>query len=144
MPIFQGGAIRSGIRSARHDLEAARNILDLTKRQIIENTRNLFRLVNTDVARVSAGKRGIESSESALEATLTGYEVGTRNIVDVLNAQRSLYLSQFQYASARYRYVLNTLRLKQTVGTLNPEDIYDLNQFLDQGQKISRTTKSTR
>ena len=144
MPIFQGGAIRSGVRTARHDLEAARNILDLTKRQITENTRNLFRLVNTDVARVSARKRGIESSESALEATLTGYEVGTRNIVDVLNAQRSLYLSQFQYASARYRYVLNTLRLKQTVGTLNPDDIYDLNQFLDQGQKISRTTRSTR
>ena len=144
MPIFQGGAVRSGVRTARHDLEAARKILDLTKRQVVENTRSLFRLVNTDVARVSAGKRGIESSESALEATLTGYEVGTRNIVDVLNAQRSLFLSQFQYASARYRYVLNTLRLKQTVGVLAPEDIYNLNKFLDTTQTITRTTKLTR
>ena len=144
MPIFQGGAVRSGVRTARHDLEAARKILDLTKRQVVENTRSLFRLVNTDVARVSAGKRGIESSESALEATLTGYEVGTRNIVDVLNAQRSLFLSQFQYASARYRYVLNTLRLKQTVGVLTPEDIYNLNKFLDTTQTITRTTKLTR
>ena len=69
--------MRSGVRTARHDLEAARKVLDLTKRQVVENTRSLFRLVNTDVARVYAGKRGIESSESALEATLTGYEVGT-------------------------------------------------------------------
>ena len=144
MPIFQGGAVRSGVRTARHDLEASRKILDLTKRQVVENTRSLFRLVNTDVARVSAGKRGIESSESALEATLTGYEVGTRNIVDVLNAQRSLFLSQFQYASARYRYVLNTLRLKQTVGVLASEDIYNLNKFLDPAQTINRTTKLTR
>ena len=144
MPVFQGGAVRSGVRTAKHDLEAARKILDLTRRQVVENTRNLFRLVNTDVARVFAGKRGIESSESALEATLTGYEVGTRNIVDVLNAQRSLFLSQFQYASARYRYVLNTLRLKQTVGVLAPEDIYNLNKFLDTTQTINRTTKLTR
>ena len=144
MPIFQGGAVRSGVRTAKYDLEAARKILDLTRRQVVENTRSLFRLVKTDVARVSAGKRGIESSESALEATLTGYEVGTRNIVDVLNAQRNLFLSQFQYASARYRYVLNTLRLKQTVGVLAPEDIYNLDEFLDTAQTINRTIKLTR
>ena len=62
----------------------------------------------------------MESSQSALNATQTGYEVGTRNIVDVLLAQRQLYLSQFQYASARYQYIRNNLRLKQTVGSLSP------------------------
>ena len=126
------------------NLEAAQKNLDLIQRQVVENTRNLYIAINTDVARVRARLRGIESSQSALDATQTGYEVGTRNIVDVLNAQRNLFLSQFQYASARHLYVLDTLRLKQIVGTLSPQDLYDLNQFIDSGIVVSRTTPTTR
>ena len=144
VPIYQGGGTRSVVRQSIHDLEAAQQNLDLIQRQVVESTRNLYTAITTDVARVRARIRGIESSPSALDATQTGYEVGTRNIVDVLNAQRNLYLSQCQYAQARYQYVLDTLRLKQSVGTLNPDDIYDLNQFIDSGIVITRTTPTTR
>ena len=144
VPIYQGGGVRSQVKSAGYDLEAAQKNLDLIQRQVVENTRNLYIAINTDVARVRARLRGIESSQSALDATQTGYEVGTRNIVDVLNAQRNLFLSQFQYASARHLYVLDTLRLKQIVGTLSPQDLYDLNQFIDSGIVVSRTTPTTR
>lgn len=144
VPVYQGGGVRSRVKQAGYDLEAAQQNVDLIQRQVVESTRNLFTAIITDVARVRARLRGIESSQSALDATETGYEVGTRNIVDVLNAQRNLYLSQFQYASARYRYVLDTLRLKQAVGTLNPEDLYDLNGFIDNSLVINRTTPKTR
>ncbi len=144
VPVFQGGGVRSQVKQASFGLDAAQQNLDLINRQVTENTRSLFVAVNTDVARVRARLRGIESAQSALDATQTGYEVGTRNIVDVLNAQRNLFLSQFQYASARYLYVLNTLRLKQTVGTLNPDDIYDLNQFIDTSLRVKRTNQTTR
>lgn len=144
VPIYQGGAVRSQVKQAGYNLEAAQKNLDLIQRQVTETTRNLYIAINTDVARVRARLRGIESSQSALDATQTGYEVGTRNIVDVLNAQRNLFLSQFQYASARYRYVLDTMRLKQAVGTLSPQDLYDLNQFIDTGDIVSRTSPTTR
>ncbi|MBO6558141.1 MAG: TolC family outer membrane protein [Pseudomonadales bacterium] len=144
VPIYQGGGVRSQVKAAGYDLEAAQKNMDLIQRQVVENTRNLYIAINTDVARVRARLRGIESSQSALDATQTGYEVGTRNIVDVLNAQRNLFLSQFQYASARHLYVLDTLRLKQIVGTLSPQDLYDLNQFIDSGIVVSRTTPTTR
>ncbi|MBT7371254.1 MAG: TolC family protein, partial [Gammaproteobacteria bacterium] len=130
--------------AAGYNLEAAQKSLDLTQRRVAESTRNLYIAINTDVARVRARLRGIESSQSALDATQTGYEVGTRNIVDVLDAQRNLYASQLLYASARYQYVLDTLRLKQAVGTLNPQDLYDLNQFIDSSVIVSRTTPTTR
>ena len=144
MPIFQGGAIRSAAKQARYDLDAAKENLDLQRRQVVEATRNLYSAVNTDVARVQARLRGIESSQAALDATQTGYEVGTRNIVDVLLAQQRLFLSQFQYASARYQYVRDTLRLKQTAGILNQQDIADLNSFIDKSIVVTRTTPVTR
>jgi outer membrane protein len=144
VPVFQGGATRSQVKQAGYELEAAQQNLDLIQRQVAENTRSLYTAINTDVARVRATLRGIESAQSALDATETGYEVGTRNIVDVLNAQRNLFLSQFRYAQARYRYVLDTLRLKQVVGTLSPEDIYALNRFIDSDIVVSRTATVTR
>ena len=144
VPVYQGGSVKSQVKSASYNLEAAQKNLDLIRSQVAENTRSLFTAINTDVARVRARLRGIESSQSALDATQTGYEVGTRNIVDVLQAQRNLYASQLQYASARYRYVLDTLRLKQAVGTLNPQDIYDLNEFIDSSVVVRRTTPTTR
>jgi len=144
IPVFAGGATRSGAKQAGYELERTQRNFDLVQRQTVENTRNLFSAINTDVARVRARLRGIESSQSALDATQTGYEVGTRNIVDVLLAQQRLYLAQFQYASARYQYIRDTLRLKQTVGSLSPDDIYALNKFITADKSVARIRPTTR
>ncbi len=92
----------------------------------------------TDVVRVQARLKAIASSESALEATETGYEVGTRNIVDVLQAQNRLYASQFDYADSRYNYVNNLMLLKRTAGTLESEDLQDLNRFTDPNDTVDQ------
>ncbi len=144
VPVFQGGLVHAQVREAVHNLEAAQQNLNLVQRYTVESTRNLYAAINADVARVRARRRGIESSQSALDATQTSYEVGSRNIVDVLQAQKRLYQSQSQYASARYQYILSTLRLKQAVGTLNPKDIYALNRFVDRDISVTRTTTATR
>ena len=70
------------------------------------------------------------SSQSALDATQAGYEVGTRNVVDVLNAQNTLFAAQRDYANSRYDYILNTMRLKEQAGLLSPEDIQALDAVL--------------
>jgi len=144
VPIFSGLATRSRSRQAGHELDQAQKNLDLTRRTVVENTRTLYTAIITDVARVRARLRGIESSQSALDATQTGYEVGTRNIVDVLLAQQRLFAAQFQYASARYQYIRDTLRLKQVVGSLSPEDIYDLDRYIVEGESVEKITPTTR
>ena len=143
IPLYSGGAVNSRARRSGFLLEQAQQNFDLQQRTIVENTRTLFTAIITDVARVRARLRGMESSQSALNATQTGYEVGTRNIVDVLLAQRQLYLSQFQYASARYQYIRNNLRLKQTVGSLSPDDIHAINGFIDVST-VERVIPTTR
>ena len=144
IPVYAGGSTRSVARQSGYQLEQAQLVLDLTQRQIVETTRNLYTAINTDVARVRARLRGIESSQSALDATQTGYEVGTRNIVDVLQAQQRLFASQLQFAQARYQYIRNTFRLKQVVGSLSPEDIYELNNFINNASTVERITPTTR
>ena len=138
MPIFQGGFIRSRVKQSRHRREQARQTLIEREHTVTRDTRNLFRTVATDVLRVKARIRAIKSSELALEATATGYEVGTRNIVDVLQAQQRLFSSQFDYADSRYKYVLDLLQLKQSAGTLDHSDIRQLSTFSDSENPIIR------
>lgn len=130
LPLYSGGRVSAQRRQAYEQYNAAReNEID-TRRTVIQSTRSLHLTTTTDVQRVKARSRGIISTRSALEATQAGYEVGTRNIVDVLQAQRALYGSIRDYANSRYDYVLNMLRLKQQAGTLSPQDIIDLNEWL--------------
>ena len=126
------------MREGNARVQQAREQLLNQQRMVVRNTRNLYQSVSTDVARVKARLKAIRSSQSALEATQTGYEVGTRNIVDVLQAQTRLYDSQFAYADSRYTYLLNLLRLKQQTGLLAQPDLQEINSFMDANAPVER------
>ena len=74
---------------------------------------------------------GFESDEPALEATEAGYSVGTRNIVDVLEAERVVFSAIRDYKTARYTYIRNQIAFKESLGTLNPEDLQQLDSWLE-------------
>ncbi|MEH6557769.1 MAG: TolC family outer membrane protein [Oceanicoccus sp.] len=130
VPLYSGGRISSMRRQAYQQYNGALQNKIETQRVVIRNARASHLTVSNDVQRVSARQQAIISTSSALDATEAGYEVGTRNIVDVLQAQRSLYLSIRDYANSRYDYVLNMLRLKRAAGTLTPQDVYDISKWL--------------
>ncbi|WAH58311.1 TolC family outer membrane protein [Pseudomonas silvicola] len=130
IPLYSGGLTSSQVREAYQRLSQSEQQREGLRRQVVENTRNLHRAVNTDVEQVQARKQSIISNQSAVEATEIGYQVGTRNIVDVLDAQRQLYSSVRDYNNSRYDYILDNLRLKQAAGTLSPQDLQDLARWL--------------
>jgi outer membrane protein len=130
IPIFSGGLTSSQVRESYSRLNQTEQQRESLRRQVVENTRNLHRAVNTDVEQVQARRQSIISNQSAVEATEIGYQVGTRNIVDVLDAQRELYTSVRNYNNTRYDYILDNLRLKQAAGTLNPGDLQALSRYL--------------
>jgi outer membrane protein len=130
IPIYSGGARQSRRRAAEYNVISAQESLNLTERQLTQNIRNAYRRVNTDALVVGQRQLSITSAQSALDATELGAEVGTRNIVEVLRARENLYRALRQYADARYNYVLDTLILRQVAGILTPQDIIDLNEWL--------------
>jgi outer membrane protein len=130
VPLFAGGSISANRRRAAEQFNVARESRINLTRNTVTQARSLHMTVMSDVSRVKARKQSIVSSQSALDATQAGYEVGTRNIVDVLNAQNKLFAAQRDYANSRYDFVINSLRLKEVAGTLSPEDIARLEGFL--------------
>jgi outer membrane protein len=124
LPIFSGGSTWAGQKQAYYQRQAAEFGFEAARRGASLNVRNLYRTLEAD------RKQAMTSAKSAMEATQTGYEVGTRNIVEVLTAQRSVFGAQFNYAAARYDYVINVLKFRQSVGELSVADIDEVSNWL--------------
>ena len=130
MPLFQGGAVNSRRKQAYSQYERANENTLFTERSIIQEVRSQFSNVLTLVANVNAQKQAVISATSALEATQVGYRVGTRNVVDLLQAEKNLYSAEKNLANAKYDYILANLRLGLASGTITPADIVKINNLL--------------
>lgn len=130
VPLYSGGGTQAGVRQQRSLVTVAEQSLNTVRRDVRVNTRSLYLTVNNNIETASALERTIISRRSALDATRAGYDVGTRNIVEVLDAERAYYVALRDYANSRYDYVNNTLQLKQAAGTLSPRDLIELNNWL--------------
>lgn len=129
VPLFQGGAVNSRTREAHYRFIESQEQFDQARRQTQRQTRDAYRGVASGIAQVRALEQALVSTETALEAAETGFEVGTRTIVDVLDAQRERFRAQRDLARARYDYLLSTLRLKQAAGSLNADDLQAINAW---------------
>lgn len=143
MPLFAGGYISANRRqaAARYDVQTA--AYEGTVRDITQQTGAVHIRVLSDVARSRAREQAVLSTKSALEAAEVGFEVGTRNAVDVLRAQETHFSAVRDYDNSIVDYVQNLIRLKRLVGTLAPEDIYELNSWLESPPPVTLSGKST-
>lgn len=143
IPLFTGGNTRSRVREQVHLQRAAREKLEGTMRAAERETRDAYLGVIAEKARVQALQQAVKSSQTALEATEAGFEVGTRTTVDVLDARRRLFEAQRDYARSRYDYLINIVRLESASGGLKQEDLAAINGFLTQPTTIPAVRPQT-
>ena len=130
LPVWNGGALSSRARQTVHEYQVASHVTKEQSREIASTTRQSYRSILTKISQVKALKQAVISSDSALEATQAAFAVGTRTIVDVLNAQSDLLNAKRNYSNARYDYIIESLKLKQAAGTLGETDVHALNNWL--------------
>jgi outer membrane protein len=130
VPIFQGGAINSKWREAEANRERARQELENARRSVAQQTRQSYLGVVSGIAQVQALQQALVSSESVLEASKLGQEVGVRTNLDVLNAQQQLYSTRRDLYQAEYNFLLSELRLKASVGELDEAELAKVNLAL--------------
>jgi len=130
-PLFAGGRTSSRVREAVYLHRASREQLQRVTRETERATRDAYLGVLSEISRVKALEQAVESSTTALEATQAGFDVGTRTIVDVLNSQRALYIAITNYYQSRYVYIGNVLLLKQAAGTLQIQDLEQIDRWLE-------------
>lgn len=131
IPLYQGGLISSNTKEARYLYDQSRQELEQAFRAAQRDTRKAYLGVISGISRVSALKQALVSTETALKATETGFEVGTRTAVDLVASERTTLDAKRNHARARYNYLLDSLRLKQAAGTLNQDDLMQISNWLN-------------
>ncbi|ADE11173.1 type I secretion outer membrane protein, TolC family [Sideroxydans lithotrophicus ES-1] len=130
MPLFQGGAIQSKWREAEANREKARQDLENARRNVELQTRQAYLGVVSGISQVQALQQALKSSESLLEASKLGQQVGVRTNLDVLNAQQQLFSTRRDLYQAQYNYLVSQLSLKAAVGGLVEDDLGRVNLAL--------------
>ena len=130
IPIYSGGFTSSTVRQKLSQRDQAKALQEQAKRLTIGLARSAYLSLEADISNVKARKQAVISTQTSLDATLAGFDAGTRTTVDVLLSQRQLYSSQRDYSVARYTYLSNTLILKQVAGILTTADVDAINKWL--------------
>ena len=129
-PLFQGFAVQSRVREAVAIQEKVLQDLNNTRRNSVLQVSQQYLNVTNGIAQVTALKQALVSSQSQVDSTKLGQEVGVRTEVDVLNAQQLYYSARRDLAQARYNFLMSRLRLKAEAGELDEEDLKEVNDVL--------------
>lgn len=129
-PIFQGGLVQSQTRQAQTNFQSYSEKLEKVYRDVVVNSRIAFNTINDGISKVKADRQTIISQQNSLESTEAQFEVGTRTMVDVVNAQQRLFEAQEQLAKDQYDLINSILTLKYLAGSLNVNDLEQVNSWL--------------
>jgi outer membrane protein len=129
-PIYAGGTISSQVRQAVYQHRAAKERVERIARQTEHDARDSYLGVLSEISRVKALRRAVESNATSLRATESGYEAGTRTAVDVLQSRQLWVQATTDYSRSRYDYMLNVLKLQQAAGTLSQQSLERINSLL--------------
>ena len=129
-PVFQGGLVESQTRKAQYDFQTISQRLEQTYRDVVVNSRIAFNSIVDGISKVKADRQTIISQQNSLESTEAQFEVGTRTMVDVVNSQQRLFEAQEQLARDQYNLINSILNLKYLAGTLNVQDLEEINAWL--------------
>jgi outer membrane protein len=129
-PIFQGGLVQSKTRQAQYNFQSSSESLEQTYRDVEVNSRIAFNTITDGISKVKADRQTIVSQRNSLESTEAQFDVGTRTMVDVVNAQQRLFEAQEQLANDQYNLIYSILTLKYLAGSLNVNDLEQVNSWL--------------
>jgi outer membrane protein len=135
LPLYSGGATNSQVQQAQYSFLGASESLESVHRSLVQAVLSSFNNVNASISSINAYKQAVVSAQSSMYTMEAGYQVGTRTIVDVLNATTMLYNAKQKLSSARYTHLINQLNIKFSLGTLNENDLLTLNGAL--GKSVS-------
>ncbi len=133
VPLFAGGATQSRVREALALRDRAQQDLENTERTVAQSVRQNFLAVTNGIALVRALEQALASTQSQLDSSILGRDVGVRTSVDVLNAQQQVFQTRRDLQRARYAFILNSFRLRAAASTLTEADLELATRALSRG-----------
>ena len=130
IPLYAGGSNRAALREAISLQSIADNELRQLELDVNQRTRAAYLLVRASETRTEAARRLVDSTSLSAQARQRGFELGTVNSVDVLNALRDQFRAERDLQRTRYEHIKFMLELKRESGALTADDLLEVGGWL--------------
>jgi len=134
VPLYQAGGVSSRIRAAKQVNSQRRRELDQTVRAAVENATRAWQALTTARSRIKAFTAQVRASEIALDGVRQEAQVGSRTVLDVLDAEQEMLDARVSLVRAQRDAVVASFDLRRSSGSLTAQrldlsvEIYDFDK----------------
>jgi outer membrane protein len=130
LPIYSGGSTSARVREAWAQYYIAREEEEAARREVLKRTREAWLNTRSSRKRIDSAELSVQSAAKSYEAMSKSFAYGTVTATDVLEALRGQTLAQRDYQDALYNYLVNWMALKRESGSLDADDLRQLDDWL--------------
>jgi len=123
IPLFQGGLPAARIRQAQAQQGQVQEQVVGTERAVVQATRAAFAQYDAAERAIQSNTVAVQANELALEGARAEQSVGTRTVLDVLNAEQELLNSQVALVSAKRDAYVAGFQLLNAMGAAQAQDL---------------------
>ena len=123
LPLFQGGRVGAQIRQAQAQRAQAIEQTTATERQVVASVRSAYAVWKSSQQVIASSENAVAANRLSLEGVRAENSVGTRTIIDILNAEQELLNSQVTLVTARRDAYVAGFALLAAMGHAEAEDL---------------------
>lgn len=123
LPIYQGGEPGARVRRSLEIANAAREREIASERLVVANVRSAYAGYRTAIDSIESNAKAVAASRLALEGNRAENSVGTRTVLEVLDAEQELLNSEVALATARRDAYVAGFRLLNAMGRAEMKDL---------------------
>jgi outer membrane protein len=123
IPLYQKGSVYSRLRAAKQDARQSLQKLEETRRSVSQAAAKAWVSLETAEARIKSYSAQIEAAKIALEGVQREAAVGSRTVLDVLDAEQELLDAKISLVGANRDKVVASFQLKEAIGQLTAKNL---------------------
>ena len=123
VPLYQKGTVFSGLRKAKIDAGKSKIDLEEARRTVSENVENAWESLKSARAQIKSFQAQVVAAEIALEGVQREASVGSRTVLDVLDAEQELLDARVSLVGAERDEVVASFQLKEAMGQLTAKNL---------------------
>ena len=123
LPIFQGGRPAAQVRQAEARRSQAIEAVTETERGVVAQARSAFAVYRSAQEVIASSEQAVSANKLSLQGVRAENSVGTRTILDILNAEQELLNSQVTLVSARRDAYVAGFNLLAAMGRAEARDL---------------------
>lgn len=130
MTLYSGGSTWSRQRQAQAQADKQRQDYRQAFQRAVRTVRLEYQALLTDRQSLAASNQAVRAEHTAYQAAQMGYRDGTRNIVDVIQAQQAWFEARQSQIESRYQALIDWVKLRHASGALSRASLVHINHWL--------------